>query len=446
MLKIDPQSQTLVSLGERSLRPASLGERYRLRDLVTNSPEAFLSEANSELLPLATALPIADGAAHKLDLVAASADGRVYTGLIGEADRNADLIKALEDASITATWGWRGLLRRLDASRAAELERFLNGPLPLLNREQGVLLIAEKFDAETLKSAAWLRNRYRVDVVCLQTRMAVDSISGLEYVVCQDISTGEAADISWADLLEPTESQSKAAPQPPKLTAEGALEQWETELTHKTTARKAPARKAPVRKAPARTAPLRRASAAEALRQVPVSRPAQRPAQRPAPPAPKPEDEILETPFIPIDPQQEEFEAVAMANLSPEDDPLAPFLNPQVEPASVGQPDEDRRGAGRTEDVQARRLRLDYYGRLLGARLVDFSNKGLGVEALSPLPVGSEVGISGEFVGADGALEIEGRVRVTHCRSRDDGVCRIGFSLADATLKKIDSAEAFGRR
>ena len=68
------------------------------------------------------------------------------------------------------------------------------------------------------------------------------------------------------------------------------------------------------------------------------------------------------------------------------------------------------------------------------------------MEALSPLPVGSEVGISGEFIGEDGALAIEGRARVTHCRSRDDGVCRIGFSLADATMKNIDPEEAFGRR
>ena len=128
--------------------------------------------------------------------------------------------------------------------------------------------------------------------------------------------------------------------------------------------------------------------------------------------------------FLP-NPQQEEFEAVAMANLSPEDDPLAPFLNPQAPPMSVGRPDEDRRGAGRSENFQARRLRLDYYGRLLGARLVDFSS---------------------EFIGDEGALAIEGRARVTHCESRDDGVCRIGFSLADATMKDIDPEEAFDRR
>ncbi len=411
MLKIDPQSHKLVSLGERSLRPASLGERYRLRDLVMNSPEAFLKEANSELLPLATKLLIADGASRRLDLVAAGVDGRVYTGLVGEADREADLITALEDASITATWGWRGLLRRLDADRAAELERFLNGPVQKLNREQGVLLIAERFGAETLKSAAWLRNRYQVDVVCLQTRMAVDSTTGLEYVVCQDVSSGKVADVSWADLFDAMEPGSQFAPQQRKLTAESALEQWETELTD--------------------AAPVR-----------PASTP--RPATAVA--APTPVDVTQEAPIIPLDPQQEEFEAVAMANLAPEDDPLAPFLNPQVAPDSLGRPDEDRRGAGRSDDFQARRLRLDYYGRLLGARLVDFSNKGLGVEALSPLPVGSEVGISGEFIGEDGALAIEGRARVTHCRSRDDGVCRIGFSLADATMKNIDPEEAFGRR
>ena len=136
-------------------------------------------------------------------------------------------------------------------------------------------------------------------------------------------------------------------------------------------------------------------------------------------------------------------------DLPPEDDPLAEVI------AGLGAPDEpqsddpepsDRRSYERSRDYQARRLRLDYFGRLLGARLVDFSSAGLGVEALSPLPVGAEVGISGEIASDAGTLGIEGRAKVEHCRSTEDGVCRIGFSLAKAKINELDDPETFDRR
>ena len=131
-------------------------------------------------------------------------------------------------------------------------------------------------------------------------------------------------------------------------------------------------------------------------------------------------------------------------------DPLADVIDAreQAEAAAAEphQPGSERREAERSDAYQARRLRLNYFGRLLGARLVDFSDKGIGVEALSPLPVGAEIGVSGELVSDERVIALEGRARVRHSKPNADGVCRIGFSIDPNVFKEVDSPEAFERR
>ena len=68
------------------------------------------------------------------------------------------------------------------------------------------------------------------------------------------------------------------------------------------------------------------------------------------------------------------------------------------------------------------------------------------MEALSPLPIGAEVGISGELIGRDGSLGLDGRVKVKHCRTGEDGVSRIGLELDETALRLVESQEFFDRR
>ena len=86
------------------------------------------------------------------------------------------------------------------------------------------------------------------------------------------------------------------------------------------------------------------------------------------------------------------------------------------------------------------------FGKLLGARLVDFSKTGIGVEALSALPIGAEIGISGELIGKDGSLGLDGRVKVKHCTTGEDGVSRIGLELDESALRLTVDQEFFDRR
>jgi hypothetical protein len=195
-----------------------------------------------------------------------------------------------------------------------------------------------------------------------------------------------------------------------------------------------------------------------------VPEPEPEPVQQAAEPEPAPETaeqpleaSSAESELEPVTPLEAEVEAALggeepeqflfIEELSPEDDPLADIIAGQeAKDEDEDQPGSDRRGTGRSRDHQARRLRLDYFGRLLGARLVDFSTNGLGVEALSPLPVGAEIGISGEIISESGTVGIEGRAKVEHCRSTQDGVCRIGFSLDKAVISDLEDPESFDRR
>src|SRR5690606_21083326 len=154
----------------------------------------------------------------------------------------------------------------------------------------------------------------------------------------------------------------------------------------------------------------------------------------------EPDEHLADFPAVDLHlPTAEEPAADALATLFDEPESAAGVPYDEA--------DGERREQPRSPEFHARRLRLDYQGRLLGARLVDFSNQGLGVEVLSQLPVGSEVAVSGEISGEEGVVSISGKVVVEHCRPRQDGVYRIGFSLEKAVIEKLTSPpEDFERR
>ena len=93
--------------------------------------------------------------------------------------------------------------------------------------------------------------------------------------------------------------------------------------------------------------------------------------------------------------------------------------------------------------------RLLAYGSFAASALLAGSGVGrpdVVIASSPPLPVGAEIGISGEISSASGTLGIEGRAKVEHCRSTEDGVCRIGFSLDKAKISQLEDPETFDRR
>ncbi|MCB1020218.1 MAG: hypothetical protein KDC27_09830 [Acidobacteria bacterium] len=453
MLKIDPHSKKFLSLGRRTLEPVSLFERYPVRELIANSADVFFADLGRALFLLGQDVPLND-AGRRADFMLCDPEGRLYVARLQHGRTAIDLIEALEDAGLVSDWKPDAILRMLDDERRELFQRaFLKVPLAKLNAEQGVLLLAEAYNLETLASAGWLRERYGVRIDCYQLRLAADSLTQIEYLSCQDLSKfiyriyqrqllGDLKGAPWPSALVPNAPVVADAPVVPDATVVPDISDS------------------------ARAAQAEPTAEPEAAPKPKQAEPAPPPVEEPAAQAPEPEPvfepveaadpleaevnaalEIREDGSV--DPEPVEDELFFTGELSPEDDPLADIL--AGEAAALRQEEEDssgkdRRVRERSRDYQARRLRLDYFGRLLGARLVDFSSTGLGVEALSPLPVGAEIGISGEILSESGTVGIEGRAKVEHCRSTQEGVCRIGFSLDKAVISEIDDPETFDRR
>jgi hypothetical protein len=452
MLKIDPHSNTLLSLGRRTLQAAPLFERYSVSDLVANSPDVFFADLGRAFFFLGRSVLVSQKTGRRADLLLLDPEGRIYIGRLQEGKQRVDLVDALEDAGCVSHWGPERILALLDEERREMLERaFLKAPLDRINHEQGVLLLAESYDLDTMASAGWLKARYGVRIDCYQLRLATDSLTQIEYLSCQDLNRHVDRVYQRRKSAEPDGAPWPAAAVPD--ISDGPR----------------PAKKPPPAPAPSTEQvkpPPPAASEPEPIvaKPEPAPEPARK-AEAAPPPVVTPEPErapkvVQEPPAKPASPLEAEVEAALgdadqdeiffTGELSPEEDPLADIIagqeakeageEPEAPPAS------DRRGSDRSRDYQARRLRLDYFGRLLGARLVDFSTSGLGVEALSPLPVGAEIGISGEIISESGTVGIEGRAKVEHCRSTQDGVCRIGFSLDKAVISEIADPESFDRR
>lgn len=384
MLRLDASTKSVTPLEQQAeLRPQSFFDRHLLSDYLAQAPRVVFAEAGLELLALSGGeLPFA-----------VDPDGRLYVIAAQQGGRRPDLAVALEHASRIAALSVADILARTDLVDRDELAAFLRVSLRELNRTQGVVLVADSFDASALQTIVWLQSRYGLLVSCIALTLLADPQSGREFLQAQVSTPDTIQDAPERWLLLGAATESVATPPPvaaPVLPREEAPE-WRRDF--------------------------------DAVFEGEVD-----------------DDELGSFPTVALPPPSEDpTTSESMGALFDEPEP--------ADDTPLTANEDERRTAPRSPDYHARRLRLDYQGRLLGARLVDFSTVGLGVEVLSPLPIGSEVAVSGEVSGEDGVFSISGSVTVSHCFSRQDGVCRIGFSVENATLEKLSSPpEDFDRR
>lgn len=321
--------------------------------------------------------------------LAVDADGRVYVIAFQKGGRRPDLSQALEQASRIASASSTDILDRVALVDRSHLSSFLQAPFSQLNRAQGVVLIAESFDEGTLRTILWLQGRYGLHISCIQLTLLADEGAGREFAAARVASLETLQDAPERWIVADAEPQEKGAE--PAAVLRPSQPEWRRDFA----------------------AVFDDPEPEESLGTFPID-------HLPLPIAEEPTAESIATLF---------------------DEPVA------AADAAFDEAEGERRIAPRSPEFHARRLRLDHQGRLLGARLVDFSEQGLGVEVLSPLPVGAEVAVNGEVAGEDGLYSITGFVIVEHCRSRQDGVCRIGFSLAKAKVERLNTLpEDFDRR
>jgi len=74
--------------------------------------------------------------------------------------------------------------------------------------------------------------------------------------------------------------------------------------------------------------------------------------------------------------------------------------------------------------------------RRLAARLVDFSEKGIGLEMFVPLRVGAQVEVHGNLYSDDLDLRVDGCAQVIHSQRLPGGNYRVGLSLSEMAYRK----------
>jgi hypothetical protein len=134
-------------------------------------------------------------------------------------------------------------------------------------------------------------------------------------------------------------------------------------------------------------------------------------------------------------------EFLTCTNLSEPGGSAPAEVEPEEDNPPAGGGPAERRHHPRTKKYRADSLRLDYAGRALGAKLVDFSEGGVGLEMLGPLPLGSSVNLTGELRSADDCMDLRGSARVAHCQYPEDSVFRIGLSFAGMQQQEVECPE-----
>jgi hypothetical protein len=176
MLRLDPNTKTLVLVPSTTLTQSSILERAHLQESIVRSWDAFTNELGyEELFFVGSEIVPHDSCRDRIDLLAVSRDG---TPIIFELKRHRDrlqLLQAISYAAMVAKWDAArfqlALGTRTDED-AEELRSLLQDEAFEL-RGPEIILIAESFDPEVILAAEWL-SKFEVPISAF-------SISGVEH-------------------------------------------------------------------------------------------------------------------------------------------------------------------------------------------------------------------------------------------------------------------------
>jgi hypothetical protein len=75
----------------------------------------------------------------------------------------------------------------------------------------------------------------------------------------------------------------------------------------------------------------------------------------------------------------------------------------------------------------------------VGAKLIDLSETGMGLQILSPLRVNAEVGVCVNLYRDGSGEELKARAQVMHCRAEDNGLYRVGLAFQTVDWRALDT-------
>ncbi|MGY3147743.1 hypothetical protein ACVWYQ_004742 [Bradyrhizobium sp. USDA 3397] len=198
MLRINKTSRKFVSLQQKTMRESGYWERRDLQEMICRSPQEFCDELGEAIHIVGTEV-IPDGfVKDRIDLLAVDNTGAAVIIELKRDSHKLQLLQTLAYAGMVSKWPSRRFIEELNKFNRTfypeavnqtveqardELEELLDdGDSETINRNQRILLVAEKFDYEVLITAEWLTERYGLDIRCY--RISLSQHEADEFLSC----------------------------------------------------------------------------------------------------------------------------------------------------------------------------------------------------------------------------------------------------------------------
>ncbi len=192
MLKIDRSSVKLTRLAKLSLNEGEINERSGLQELIFQNPEAFFrDECDEEFFIIDQEVEPSHLVRDRIDLLAIDSDGKLVTIELKRGSDKLQLLQALSYTAMISDLTWDKIKGRVEVSRTQALEKFLadndldensSSDEFQLSKSQRIVLIAESYDFEVLRTAQWLTEKYGLNITCYELALARDESSKTDYL------------------------------------------------------------------------------------------------------------------------------------------------------------------------------------------------------------------------------------------------------------------------
>jgi hypothetical protein len=159
MLKIDPNTKTLVQISPTNLKQSNILERTDFQQAIVQSWDAFCSEMGyEELFLIGSEITPHDSCRDRIDILGLSRDGRPVVFELKRHREKLQLLQAISYAAMVAKWEPERFLKELENNEnedTDELRAMLHGEGFALSDPE-IVLVAESFDPEVILAADWL--------------------------------------------------------------------------------------------------------------------------------------------------------------------------------------------------------------------------------------------------------------------------------------------------
>jgi len=184
MLRVERTTGKLVKLNETALSDAALGERSGLQELILGNVSAFFEEECHEVLfVIKEEVEPSTQVGDRIDLLAIDSQGRAVIVELKRGSNKLQLLQSLTYAAMISDWDKSHFEKHLPSSKHHSFEAFIREhAIKKLNDFQRIVLIAESFGFEVLRTAQWLTDSYGLNITCYQISLAKEEGAGPEYL------------------------------------------------------------------------------------------------------------------------------------------------------------------------------------------------------------------------------------------------------------------------